>query len=152
MTTSPGSDKEFKKYMDNQIQQIAKSVELIKENSTETKTKIEVLSNKVDDFSYRLRKLEDSDTNLQKLMQKLELIVQKLEPSLEKLEKRIEDDEEEFEKETDSIKQNGIELETRIAKIENNWKWVCFIATFVSGIIGYLINITITHLVHLHGG
>jgi predicted nucleic acid-binding Zn-ribbon protein len=88
---------------------------------------VNVLNTKVDDFSNRLRKLEDRDEKIQQLAQKLELIIEKLEPDVEQLAADYES------------------LDKRVTKIENNWGWVCTLVAFVSGFLVWGIQFLIQH-------
>ena len=94
---------------------------------------LQVMDTKVDDFSYRLKKLEDRDNQVKGLLQRVDLIVQKLEPDVNRIAER----QRQFEKETS---ESGIKIETRLTKIENNWAWVVATAGIISGIIVAIIQ------------
>ena len=100
---------------------------------------LKVMSTKVDDFSYRLKKLEERDTEVQRLIQKVDIIVQKLEPDVDKIAEKQRQFEITIQKEEHS-------LDNRITKIENNWGWVVAVAGLVSGVIVAVAQHIILHV------
>lgn len=110
------------------ISRLTDKMDSIQTSLAEMGSNLKVMGTKVDDFSYRLKKLEERDTEVQRLIQKVDLIVQKLEPDVDK----IAESQREFEKTTQEKEHT---LDTRLTKIENNWGWVVALAGILSGVI-----------------
>lgn len=110
------------------ISRLTDKMDSIQTSLAEMGSNLKVMGTKVDDFSYRLKKLEERDTEVQRLIQKVDLIVQKLEPDVDK----IAESQREFEKNTQEKEHT---FDTRLTKIENNWGWVVALAGILSGVI-----------------
>lgn len=108
---------------------LIEKMDSLQENILGIRSDVNVINTKIDDFSYRLRKLEDKDEKIQMLANKLEIVLQKLEPSVEQLGDRVTD------------------VELKITKIENNWCWVCTLVASISGVVVWGLQFLITNLV-----
>ena len=118
---------------DANIQRLFSKMDDVKDAIYETNSKVDVTLSKLDDFSYRLKKLEEHDERhlqreeaLEILMSKVENFIKTYEESFKKLETRV------------NI------LENDVNKVKNNWGWFITIITAIGGIAGYLINIVIS--------
>ena len=108
-------------------------------NTASIRSDISVLTAKVDDFSNRLKKLEEKDEKHGDKEEKLNLLAQSLSSTLEginntllKTDKRLLEFDERL-----------TELEEDVQKIQNNWGWLMAIVTGAAGVIAYLINLGI---------
>lgn len=117
---------------DANIQRLFSKMDDVKDAIYETNSKVDVTLSKLDDFSYRLKKLEEHDERhlqreeaLEILMSKVESFIKTYEESFKKLETRVNT------------------LENDVNKVKNNWGWFITIITSIGGIAGYLINILI---------
>lgn len=110
------------------INRLTEKIDGITSSLAEMNTGLRVMDSKVDDFSYRLKKVEERDAQVQSLIQKVDIIVKKLEPDVD----RIAEKQRNFE---DLTKEEEHKFDTRLTKIENNWGWVVAIAGIGSGII-----------------
>jgi len=110
------------------ISRLTDKIDALQGSVSDMGTGLKVMDTKVDDFSYRLKKLEERDTQVQGLIQKVDIIVQKLEPDVD----RIAEKQRNFE---DLTKEEEHKFDTRLTKIENNWGWVVAIAGIGSGIV-----------------
>jgi len=110
------------------INRLTEKIDGITSSLAEMNTGLRVMDSKVDDFSYRLKKVEERDAQVQSLIQKVDIIVKKLEPDVD----RIAEKQRNFE---DLTKEEEHKFDTRLTKIENNWGWVVAIAGISSGII-----------------
>ena len=117
---------------DANIQRLFSKMDDVKDAIYETNSKVDVTLSKLDDFSYRLKKLEEHDERhlqreeaLEILMSKVESFIKTYEESFKKLETRVNT------------------LENDVNKVKNNWGWFITIITAIGGIAGYLINILI---------
>ena len=110
------------------ISRLTDKIDQIQGSLSDVGTGLKVMDAKVDDFSYRLKKLEERDSQVQGLIQKVDLIVQKLEPDVD----RIAEKQRNFE---DLTKEEEHKFDTRLTKIENNWGWVVALAGLLSGVI-----------------
>ena len=118
---------------DANIQRLFSKMDDVKDAIYETNSKVDVTLSKLDDFSYRLKKLEEHDERhlqreeaLEILTSKVENFIKTYEESFKKLETRV------------NI------LENDVNKVKNNWGWFITIITAIGGIAGYLINIVIS--------
>ena len=118
---------------DANIQRLFSKMDDVKDAIYETNSKVDVTLSKLDDFSYRLKKLEEHDERhlqreeaLEILMSKVESFIKTYEESFKKLETRV------------NI------LENDVNKVKNNWGWFITIITAIGGVAGYLINIVIS--------
>ena len=118
---------------DANIQRLFSKMDDVKDAIYETNSKVDVTLSKLDDFSYRLKKLEEHDERhlqreeaLEILMSKVEGFIKTYEESFKKLETRV------------NI------LENDVNKVKNNWGWFITIITAIGGVAGYLINIVIS--------
>ena len=118
---------------DANIQRLFSKMDDVKDAIYETNSKVDVTLSKLDDFSYRLKKLEEHDERhlqreeaLEILMSKVESFIKTYEESFKKLETRVNT------------------LENDVNKVKNNWGWFITIITAIGGIAGYLINIVIS--------
>ena len=110
------------------ISRLTEKIDGITSSLAEMNTGLRVMDSKVDDFSYRLKKVEERDAQVQSLIQKVDIIVKKLEPDVN----RIAEKQRDFEK---VMTEEEHKFDTRLTKIENNWGWVVAIASMCSGII-----------------
>ena len=110
------------------ISRLTDKIDAIQGTLSTLGTGLQVMDTKVDDFSYRLKKLEERDTQVQALIQKVDIIVQKLEPDVDKIAEK----QREFEKAT---AEEEHKIDNRLTKIENNWGWVVAVAGLISGIV-----------------
>ena len=110
------------------ISRLTEKIDGITSSLAEMNTGLRVMDSKVDDFSYRLKKVEERDAQVQSLIQKVDIIVKKLEPDVN----RIDEKQRDFEK---VMTEEEHKFDTRLTKIENNWGWVVAIASMCSGII-----------------
>ena len=117
---------------DANISRLFSKMDDVKDAIYETNSKVDVTLSKLDDFSYRLKKLEEHDERhlqreeaLEILMSKVESFIKTYEESFKKLETRVNT------------------LENDVNKVKNNWGWFITIITSIGGIAGYLINILI---------
>ena len=118
---------------DANIQRLFSKMDDVKDAIYETNSKVDVTLSKLDDFSYRLKKLEEHDERhlqreeaLEILMSKVESFIKTYEESFKKLETRVNT------------------LENDVNKVKNNWGWFITIITAIGGVAGYLINIVIS--------
>lgn len=118
---------------DANIQRLFSKMDDVKDAIYETNSKVDVTLSKLDDFSYRLKKLEEHDERhlqreeaLEILMSKVESFIKTYEESFKKLETRVNT------------------LENDVNKVKNNWGWFITIITAIGGVAGYLINIVVS--------
>lgn len=128
MTEEQGSCKTDHNMLEYSISRLTDKMDSIQTSLAEMGSNLKVMGTKVDDFSYRLKKLEERDTEVQRLIQKVDLIVQKLEPDVNK----IAESQRQFEIVTQEKEHT---FDTRLTKIENNWGWVVALAGILSGVI-----------------
>ena len=118
---------------DANIQRLFSKMDDVKDAIYETNSKVDVTLSKLDDFSYRLKKLEEHDERhlqreeaLEILMSKVESFIKTYEESFKKLETRV------------NI------LENDVNKVMYNCCWFITFITVMGGVDGYLINIVIS--------
>lgn len=108
-------------------------------NTASIKSDLSVLTAKVDDFSNRLKKLEDKDEKHGDKEEKLNLLAQSLMSAIDgvnstllKTDKRLLDFDERLSC-----------LEDDVTKIQSNWGWLMALISAAAGIIAYIINLGI---------
>lgn len=104
-----------------------------------TNNSVSILSTKIDEFSHRLRKLEDREEQQGEKQHKLELIASKLEnvttgglETIHDLEKRM------------------TTVETDVTKIKTNWGWVVALVGAAGGALAWLISTGISIWLKIH--
>lgn len=108
-------------------------------NTASIKSDLSVLTAKVDDFSSRLKKLEDKDEKHGDKEEKLNLLAQSLMSAIDgvnstllKTDKRLLDFDERLSC-----------LEDDVTKIQSNWGWLMALISAAAGVIAYIINLGI---------
>ena len=121
---------------DMNIQRLFEKMDYIVDKVTITQTEVSAIGAKVDDFSIRLRRLEERDEKhmereekLELLTTKMEAVIYKSEDTMEKLESKLEA----MEKEVNKMKDD-------ISALKENWRVLIGISTFISGVAGYAIK------------
>lgn len=124
---------------DANISRLFEKLDYVAEKVTITQNDIGILGVKIDDFSHRLKKLEERDEKhlereekLELLTTKMEAIISKGESTMEKLDSRVEGMEQEF-----SV------MKDDIANLKKNWKMLMGIISLVGSIFGYVIKVLI---------
>lgn len=119
---------------DANIERLFAKIDSIRETVTTTRNELAIVGTKIDDFSYRLKKLEDRDEKHLEKAESLELLIARIETIIEKGEATITDLDSRVEL-----------LEKEVQTLKNNWKWVVsltgFIGSVIGGVVGSLINI-----------
>lgn len=110
---------------DDNINRLFAKIDDIRETVTTMRSDVVIVSTKIDDFSFRLKKLEDRDERhiereekIERLMARMEAVVEKSEEAVSELESRVD------------------ELEKDVGTLKNNWKWVVAIAGTIGSVAG----------------
>ena len=130
---------------DLNIARLFTKIDNIRETVINTRSEVGVIGTKVDDFSFRLRKLEERDEKhaereekFSVLATKLETIISNLEPTMKDLTERVSQIENTLNTFTSSYDETSRDVKIRLAalektvpeiqkdltKIKNNWGWV----------------------------
>lgn len=129
---------------DANISRLFDKVDLVGSLVNSTLNKVDVINTKVDDFAYRLKKLEDKNDKALEREEKIELVMTRVETIIEEFENRIKELEEKV-SELESVRIKDIEKDITIMK--NNWIWIISLVSTVSGIIGGCISFLIDILI-----
>lgn len=121
------------------IERLFVKVDSIAEAIMDIKKEVGITASKLDDFSYRLRKLEERDEKHLAREEKMEVLVAKLETIVEKSEDAMSD-----------LEQRLTILEDDVTKIKNNWGWVAAIVAALGGIGGFIVNVAL-HFIRIGG-
>lgn len=130
---------------DLNIARLFTKIDNIRETVINTRSEVGVIGTKVDDFSFRLRKLEERDEKhaereekFSVLATKLETIISNLEPTMKDLTERVSAIENtlttftsNYEDTSKDVKNRLVAIENKLPRIEkdldkikNNWGWV----------------------------
>lgn len=145
------------------LEMFERKLDDIKETVHNTSLQTTVIGQQIENFSFRLRKLEERDERHLEKESKLEIIVQKLETLLEKndtvvthLEEDVKDLEErlvELDKKHEQAKQECQDRhaahEKDITILKNNWGWVVALAGVLGGGAGWCITTLVSYMHHL---
>jgi hypothetical protein len=104
-----------------------------------TRSEVVIVSTKIDDFSFRLKKLEDRDEKHLEREEKIELLITRMEAIIERGEQTM-----------GELEGRVIKLERDVTTIKNNWRWVVGISGTVGSIIGGILTTLVN--VFLKGG
>lgn len=115
-------------------------------NTANIRSDISILTTKIDDFSARLKKLEERDEKHAEREEDLRVLTTEFGTLLGSIKKTIVAGEERM---TD-LDERLTAAETAITRIQNNWGWVVTIVSAVGSIIGYILTTVINLIRSLH--
>ena len=115
-------------------------------NTASIRSDISILTTKIDDFSARLRKLEDRDEKHAEREENLRVLTAEFGTLLETIKKTIVAGESRM----DDLDSRITSIETSVARIQNNWGWVVTIVSAVGSVIGYILTTVINLIRSLH--
>lgn len=117
---------------DANISRLFNKMDDVKDAIYDTNSKVDVSLSKLDDFSYRLKKLEEHDEKHIEREEKLEILMAKVENFIDRYEKSFQ-----------ALENRVYHLEQDVDKVKNNWGWLITIITAIGGIAGYVVNILV---------
>lgn len=129
---------------DANISRLFDKVDNINSLVNSTLNKVDVINTKVDDFAYRLRKLEDKGEKASEREEKLEVVMTRIETLMEESESKNKELEQRIKKIED---EKIADIEKDITIMKNNWVWVVSLISAISGVAGGFISFLIGLLV-----
>lgn len=114
---------------DANIERLFSKLDSVTEISVSIQKELSILTTKVDDFAYRLRKLEERDERHLEREEKVELLITRIEGIVERNESTM-----------NTLEERVTALEKDMSTVKNNWGWFVAIVSAIGGIAGYLIN------------
>lgn len=124
---------------DANIERLFAKIDNMCETVTATRSEVVIVSTKIDDFSFRLKKLEDRDEKHLEREEKIELLITRMEAIIERSEQTM-----------GELEGRVVELERDVTTIKNNWRWVVGISGTVGSIVGSILATLVN--VFLKGG
>ena len=115
-------------------------------NTANIRSDISILTTKIDDFSARLKKLEERDEKHAEREEDLRVLTTEFGTLLESIKKTIVAGEERM----TNLDERLTAAETAITRIQNNWGWVVTIVSAAGSIIGYILTTVINLIRSLH--
>lgn len=115
-------------------------------NTANIRSDISILTTKIDDFSARLKKLEERDEKHAEREEDLRVLTTEFGTLLGSIKKTIVAGEERM----TNLDERLTAAETAITRIQNNWGWVVTIVSAVGSIIGYILTTVINLIRSLH--
>ena len=97
---------------DANISRLFNKMDDVKDAIYDTNSKVDVSLSKLDDFSYRLKKLEEHDENHIEREEKLEILMVKVENFIDR-----------YEKSYLALENRVYHLEQHVDKVKYNWGW-----------------------------
>lgn len=113
---------------DANIDRLFHKIDTIRETVQATRNEVSIVNTKVDDFSFRLKKLEDRDDKHLEKESQIELLITKMETIVETREQEMVD-----------LDCRVQKLEKDVSTLKNNWRWVVAIAGAIGSIFGTLL-------------
>jgi chromosome segregation ATPase len=114
---------------DANIERLFGKLDDVTEISVNIQKELSVISTKVDDFAYRLRKLEERDERHLEREEKVELLITRIEGIVERNESTM-----------NTLEERVAALEKDMSTVKNNWGWFVAIVSAIGGAAGYLFN------------
>lgn len=115
-------------------------------NTASIRSDIGILTTKIDDFSARLKKLEDRDEKHAEREENLRVLTAEFGTLLETIKKAIVAGEVRMDEHDERL----ATIETAITKIQNNWAWVVTIVSAVGSVIGFILTNVVSLIRSLH--
>lgn len=116
------------------IERLFVKVDAIASTVLDNQKELSAILAKIDDFAYRLRKLEERDEKHVDREKKVELLISKIENIVERNESTMTD----LEDRVDT-------LEEDMTILKNNWGWLAAIVSVIGGTAGYIISQIISY-------
>ena len=113
---------------DANIDRLFHKIDTIRETVQATRNEVSIVNTKVDDFSFRLKKLEDRDERHLEKENQIELLITKMETIVETREQEMVD-----------LDCRVQKLEKDVSTLKNNWRWVVAIAGGIGSIFGTIL-------------
>ena len=124
---------------DANIERLFAKIDNMRETVTATRSEVAIVGTKIDDFSFRLKKLEDRDEKHLEREEKIELLITRMEAIIERSEHTM-----------SALESRVVKLERDVTTIKNNWRWVVGISGTVGSIVGSILATLVN--VFLKGG
>ena len=115
-------------------------------NTASIRSDIGILTTKIDDFSARLKKLEDRDEKHAEREENLRVLTAEFGTLLETIKKAIVAGEVRMDEHDERL----ATIETAITKIQNNWAWVVTIVSAAGSVIGFILTNVVSLIRSLH--
>lgn len=129
---------------DANISRLFDKVDNINSLVNSTFNKVDVINVKIDDFAYRLKKLEDKGEKASEREEKLELVMTRIETLMQEFESKNKELEQRIKKIED---EKIADIEKDITIMKNNWVWVASLISAISGVAGGCISFLIGLLI-----
>ena len=123
---------------DANIERLFSKLDDIKETVHTTRSEVQVMNVKVDDFSFRLKKLESQHEKHIEREEKLELLTAKLESMLNQ-----------YEGVKNELTSKVDALEKDVTTIKNNWGWLIALISTLGGIAGFITNAVVSFILSI---
>lgn len=123
---------------DADIERLFSKVDDIRETVHTTKSEVQVMNVKVDDFSFRLKKLESQHEKHVEREEKLELLTTRLESMLNQ-----------YEDVKNELTLKVSALEKDVTTIKNNWGWLIALISTLGGIAGFVTNAIVSFVISI---
>ena len=123
---------------DADIDRLFSKVDDIRETVHTTKSEVQVMNVKVDDFSFRLKKLESQHEKHVEREEKLELLTTRLESMLNQ-----------YEDVKNELTLKVSALEKDVTTIKNNWGWLIALISTLGGIAGFITNAIVSFILSI---
>lgn len=123
---------------DADIERLFSKVDDIRETVHTTKSEVQVMNVKVDDFSFRLKKLESQHEKHVEREEKLELLTTRLESMLNQ-----------YEDVKNELTLKVSALEKDVTTIKNNWGWLIALISTLGGIAGFITNAIVSFILSI---
>lgn len=124
---------------DANIERLFVKIDNMRDTVTATRSEVVIVSTKIDDFSFRLKKLEDRDEKHLEREEKIELLITRMEAIIERSEQTM-----------GELEGRVMKLERDVTTIKNNWRWVVGISGTIGSIVGSILATLVN--VFLKGG
>lgn len=124
---------------DANIERLFVKIDNMRDTVTATRSEVVIVSTKIDDFSFRLKKLEDRDEKHLEREEKIELLITRMEAIIERSEQTM-----------GELEGRVMKLERDVTTIKNNWRWVVGISGAIGSIVGSILATLVN--VFLKGG
>lgn len=125
-------------HRDANIERLFSKLDDIKETVHTTRSEVQVMNVKVDDFSFRLKKLESQHEKHIEREEKLELLTAKLESMLNQ-----------YEGVKNELTSKVDALEKDVTTIKNNWAWLIALISTLGGIAGFITNAVVSFVLSI---
>lgn len=127
---------------DANIARLFEKLDYVADKVTSTQNEVSAIGVKVDDFSARLKRLEERDEKHLEKEEKLELLAVRMETIIDK----GEDTMKELDKRMSTIETDVDSMKADINNLKKNWKILTGVITAVGSGIGYLIKTVLDFL------